>query len=611
MPTRQQLLQGIDAAEKAGDYETAKLFAQKLGALSKASSKPLLPDMGSLSEGAKLRLSKQLVGAQQIGSDIGRMVSGEMGQPYSPYRQSIQKRGEELIQRGKNAPPLTQAGDIGMMALESMAIPYGAVSTAGRVGLNALLGGAQTGLQPYSDPAQRAQETAVGALGGAVLPEVLGPMTRGLSGIARYTKGIVSPRYGAIREIERETGGAQLPSELSSAYGNAPPPGQAGPTLPPFGRVPGVRPTVGMITDDPRLLELEMNARNRAPAGFMQRDLENQQAIIAGLEQRALTGAEEAEAMQALNAETGALREGALQTARRSPTIFEMTAPLTETMEAMRTRPGEVGRASLPLQTIVSKTEKSALGGGAGRGYDMPDPSDLYAARKQIDDALRGMAGQNDELANAIKSNRKGALELKSAIDEGLNLASQGQWDQYLQTYVTKIKPIEEGRAFADVLDMFKNAPVIPGTTIRSITPYKMRKAASDVTTKEMGTQEIDRLSPSGRGFLDDAAMAMSALENAQKGARATSGSQTATYLTSLMKSGLVPSGGKTASVLNLLDVLGRSRGATALDEALRNPEEFQQLLNAYHSKQAPTGISKLLERTSTNVPEYIKRRFR
>ena len=150
-----------------------------------------------------------------------------------------------------------------------------------------------------------------------------------------------------------------------------------------------------------------------------------------------------------------------------------------------------------------------------------PDPSDLYAARKQIDDALRGMAGPNDELANAIKSNRKGAMELKSAIDEGLSAASQGEWDKYLKTYIEKIKPIEEGRAFRDVLDMFKNAPVLPGTTIRSITPAKMRKAASDVTTKEMGTSDIDRLTPSGRGFLDDAAMAMSALENAQKGARA------------------------------------------------------------------------------------------
>ena len=574
-------------------------------------SKKPLPDAGSLSEGMKLRLEKQLIGAQEIGSDIGRMFSGEMGQPYSPYREFVQKRGEELTKQGEKAPLLTKAGDVGMMMLENLAIP-GAPSAAGRIGINALMGGGMAGLNPYATPMERAQSTAAGALSGAVLPEVVGPAAKGLTGMARYGRGIINPQYGALREIARETGGATLPTEVSSVYGNAPPPGQAGPTLPPFGRAEGVRPTVGMITDDPRLLELEMNARNRAPADFMQRDIENQQAIIAGLEKRALSDEQERLAMEKLNEETGALRSGAFEQARKSPSVFEMTAPLTEIMSEMKVRPGEVGRASLPLQSTIKATERSALGGPEGAGYTSgPDPSDLYAARKQIDDALRGMAGPNDELANAIKSNRKGAMELKAAIDEGLSAASQGEWDKYLKTYIEKIKPIEEGRAFRDVLDMFKNAPVLPGTTIRSITPAKMRKAASDITTKEMGTSEIDRLTPSGRGFLEDAAMAMSALENAQKGARATSGSPTATYLTSLMKSGLVPGGGKTATILNMVDALGRSRGATALDEALRNPEQFQQLLNAYHAGQAPTGISKMLERTSANVPEYLKRRFR
>jgi len=588
-------------------------FAKALSIAKKKPKKELeRTDIGSLSEGMKLRLAKQLIGAQEIGSDIGRMISGEMGQPYSPYREFVQKKGEELTQQSENAPPLTKAGDIGMMALESMAVPYGATTTAGRIGLNALLGGAQAGLSPYSNAFERSQATATGAVGGAVLPEVMGPAAKGITGMARYGRGIINPQYGALREISRETAGATLPRELSSVYGNVPPPGQAGPVLPPFGRAEGVKPTVGMITDDPRLLELEMNARNRAPADFMQRDIENQQAIIAGLEKRALTGEQERLAIEKLNEETGALRQGAFEKARKSPTVFEMTAPLTETMAEMRVRPGEVGRASLPLQSTIKATERSALGGPEGAGYPTgPDPSDLYAARKQIDDALRGMAGPNDRLANAIKSNRKGAMELKSALDEGLSAASQGEWDKYLSTYVNKIRPIEEGRAFRDVLDMFKNAPVIPGTTIRSITPYKMRKAASDVTTKELGTSEIDRLTPSGRGFLEDAAMAMSALENAQKGARAVSGSPTATYLTSLMKSGLVPGGGKTATILNMVDALGRSRGAAALDEALRNPEQFQQLLNAYHAGQAPSGISKMLERTTTNVPEYLKRRFR
>ena len=92
-------------------------------------SKKPLPDAGSISEGMKLRLEKQLIGAQEIGSDIGRMFSGEMGQPYSPYREFVQKRGEELTKQGEKAPLLTKAGDVGMMMLENLAIP-GAPSAA-------------------------------------------------------------------------------------------------------------------------------------------------------------------------------------------------------------------------------------------------------------------------------------------------------------------------------------------------------------------------------------------------------------------------------------------------------------------------------------------------
>lgn len=573
-----------------------------------SADKKEMPDkIGSLSEGARLRLGKQLIGAQEIGSDIARALSGEMGQPYSPYRKMVQSRGQELMRQTEQAPPLTRAGDIGMMVLESVAIPYGASSTAGRVSLNALLGGGMAGLQPYETPLERAQATATGAFTGAMIPEVAGPLTGGLSNMAKYGRGIVNPQYGAIREIARETKGATLPTELTSAYGNAPPPGQAGPVLPPFGRVPGLKPTVGMITDNPALLELEQNARLRAAPDFMSRDIENQQAIIDELERRAITPEKEAQEMEALNRLTGAKREQAFTKAGEAP-LEMMVNPLRESIESIRTRPGTRGSES--AQVLAGKTERSSF--GKGEGFEGgPTPEDLYTARKQIDDALKGYGGANDTLTNAVKGNKRVAMELKSAIDEGLNAASEGDWSKYLSTYVEKIKPIEEGRAFRDVTEMFRNAPVIPGTTIRSITPAKMRKAASDVTTKEMGTMEIDRLSPEGRAFLDDAAMAMSALENAQKGARATTGSPTAGYLTGLMKSGLVPQGGKISSLVNLMDAMGRSRGAIELDEALRDPEKFQQLLNAYHAGQASPGLSGMLERTAPMVPEYIRKRFR
>ena len=78
---------------------------------------------GSMPEGVRLHLRRQAVGGQQIGSDIGRFVSGEMGQEYSPYRKELERRRLELERETKEAPLGTRLGDISAGALEFGAIP--------------------------------------------------------------------------------------------------------------------------------------------------------------------------------------------------------------------------------------------------------------------------------------------------------------------------------------------------------------------------------------------------------------------------------------------------------------------------------------------------------
>jgi len=563
--------------------------------------------LGEIPEGIPLALEKQKVGAEQFGSSLARWAAGELGQEYSPYRQQVEKEAQRLIKESKTTPLMTKAGEYLLMGLESAAIPFSAQSAGGRMGLNALLGAAQAGLQPYESETERLQAAIHGGGMGAFLPEFPGPAMKMTGMAAAPIRGIINPRYGATREVEREMGERGLPTEVGSLYGSQPPFGGEGPTKPPFGSVPGIQPTSGMVTTDPRILELEQNARLRNAPAFMQRDIQNKLAIIEGLRARELSRPEDVKAMEALNKESGALREAAMMAARNQPQEV-MTTPLRSAIENIRATPGERGSASAEL--LAGKTERTGL--GVGKEWEgAPDPADLYTARKQIADALAGLTGPNEEITHAAKSARKSAIELRDAIDAGMEAASAGQWSKYLSLYKDKIKPIEEGRAFRSFLEESEKRPTIPGMDVHDITPAQMRRFAEEGTYKEMGKSLVDILSPQNRAFVSDAASALSAMENAQKGARATVGSPTAGYLAGLAKSGLVAGGGPLGATINFLDALGRSRGAHALDEALLDPVKMQSLLDMYHAGKAPSGLGRMLERTSKIVPTSLKTTLR
>ena len=199
---------------------------------------------------------------------------------------------------------------------------------------------------------------------------------------------------------------------------------------------------------------------------------------------------------------------------------------------------------------------------------------------------------QNPDLTNAIKGNRNAAIELKKSIDVALNQASKGEWDKYLQTYIEKIKPIEEGKAFQGVLDLFKTAPRYGGTDIAEITPFKMRKAAAQSTYKELGTSLKDILSPEGRQFLDQAASAMSAMEGTRKGLRAIEGSQTRPleeFITSNLPRMLPRLAGQG---LEEFGAGAKGKAEQLLVDAIRNPERFQSLLNVYNKSFRKSGPS-------------------
>lgn len=596
-----------DYVEPAVDWRTlveepvlAREEAKKMGA-------------GSISEGAKLRLKRQATGAQQIGSDIARMFSGELGEPYSPYRKAIEQRRLELERETREAPSLTRAGDIGASVLEFGAIPMPMKGgTLSRMLWNATTGAGFGALEPQESEYKRGIAAGEGAMMGAFMPEILSRIPNAYTGI----RSMVSPGYAGSRYISKEFPGLNLPEEVGGRWSNIPKKGEMGPVPEPFFTA-GVKPTVGYVTSSPELRQLETLQRLKpgSKLQFAARDLENQLAVQQGVQERAMTQAEEMAAKEKLNRVTGPMREKAFEDIRTLGMQDQMSQPLREEIERITTAEGT--RANPAARKVAKEVEKYGLGVGHPEfpeGYPGgPSPEDLYQARKNINDSLKKTGVNLSKQDIATQSARVEAMAMKEAIDQGMNFASAGSWQKYLDEYVKGIAPITEGKAFRSILDLARNVKKLPGEDVRPITPYMMRRGASDLTTQEMGKETIDLLSPQNRKFVNEAADALDAMENAQIGVRGTAGSPTAEF-GSLLANELVnraaagTPGGKF--VLDLVSMLGQSRGSRILNEALLDPNKMQGLLKMYHQGQAPTWFGEAASRAGAYVPEGYKRKY-
>ncbi len=729
-------------------------------------SAPIPSDPGNITAGAKRAAKKQIVGLQQVGSDIARAVSGELGTPRSEYRQGVDAEGRKLVEESRKAPIIDKFGEFLLPAAESMVLPSPAKFLP-RAGMNAMVGGSLGFIEPAETSLDRIANTGSQAIASAAIPAALEG--------AGLAWSIVSPTAGAARELgQRMAGKFGMAGE--GGGGRVPPPDLPthAPT-PPSSRIPGVRYSVGMATDNGALLALEKTARVRNGDLFFDLDVGNKRAIYNALLERGLPDQEANALVDQLNADTAPLREAAFLAARNhlgAPNSY--TGPLALEVHQIRTDPGV--RVSRKAQTLASEAERAifptvrepiATTGAAGRGartyappsrdvdierddmvtairklggidkqefgehpmtqafkpdpnygpvwrargpggemqgrgfedmaarlhehgylanpdtneledvlYDiskgvadpsrmwssaksdygnllrgpqsaedalnqrlddlvsvllrkeqkaagkaMPKetptaqamPEDMYQFRKDLSDSLDLKTISFDKLSNAAKGERLLVQRLKDAIDAGLDEASAGRWAKYLEDYRRGMLPIDEGRAFQEILDTFGAAGTLPGGDIPNITPGRFRQAVREKgkTFKNLGKAGWrDRLSPDGRAIVDDARAVLDAMERAQSGARATTGSDTGANFAGMINQGLsaaVPHGGSLAAVFRAADALGKSRNAMRLDESLLNPAEFQKVLDIYHRKNAPAGsLAELLRRASERLPAAV-----
>ena len=500
--------------------------------------------------------------------------------------EEAQRAGIEEYAKQAGWPGIIGAGGA-EAALMAPAAAFGAPAAVGALGRSAISAGLASLYAPTSEQGQAAAQAAAGQVGGEALGKLIGVAAPYIKKAKEGVFGMFHAPTAAAQTLGKfaDVPGRTIPEtvDLSRTYKN----------------IPELKPTLGMMVPENQraLLEFENYVRTKfGKTALAEADIYNQQAILKGLQERAFDPTRVTKEMELLNAETGALREKAFETARMKSSE-ELAAPITRVTSAIRTRPGETGLGSPAAQKQASEIENIALGpvskksviGAQGLVVNVPvfarkvDPANLYAARKTIDDILRGAVGPTDEIKNAIKANKVTAMELKGAIDESLKAASDGNWEKYLNTYIKKIKPIEEGKAFQGVLDLFNTAPKIPGSTLASISPFKMRKAASEATYKELGTSLKDMLSPKSRSFLNDAANAMSAIENVRSGLSATNNSATASRLYEIARN--VPKAIQPVinAGLAAVDILTKNKSQEIIVDALQNPHNFQAIVDRYN----------------------------
>jgi hypothetical protein len=336
----------------------------------------------------------------------------------------------------------------------------------------------------------------------------------------------------------------------------------------------GVLPTAAMKYNDSIIADAETMARLRNKEAFFARDEANQRLVYEILKKKALgePGAllqKDANfaprtLLDELNARTSPMRDEAINIARQTGGY---TGPLLSRVEELRTAPGT--RYNAQLDPLIAPAERIL-------SQENIDPLDLYSYRKQLADSLNNKAPMTlDEMTNAAKNSAREAKILKNSVDEGINAASGGKWEQYLAAHREGMKPINELEAWQDVLSRFNKASEIaPGTP--RITPHALRTAIEGKTYSKSGR---DLLSEDGRNLADQLKNTLTALERARSPRAAIDGSQTAPLLMQATKGLLANKPGMKNVVDIIKGMAGYFTGNNALDDAILNPEKLEKML--------------------------------
>ena len=404
----------------------------------------------------------------------------------------IPRQDVEELNMVRQATPGTQLGSIGGEAGMGFALPMRSVSMipgvsrmipslGGRIGQTAEMAGTSAATSAALTPEDRTGAAIAGGMGGA-LPAAVGVVQRALP----RGMGGVGAREVVGEQIARDVGKtAELIRQLRGGYSP----------------VPGVRGTSAVITQNPLLQTLESGSRIQSPELWKTLDIENAQARLAALLERAGTPAE----LQALRVRrdeiTGGARGQAFAQAERAAREGASLglAPNLDVInqELVALSKGEQ-RGNPAVQKLV-KYVQSEIANPEGI-----TPQQLYTVRKVLTGQLK--TGINEEIGAAAAASRRETMGVVKGIDENLDALSDGAWSQYLAKYGAESKDINSRKALQDVIDRIsrgmseENIPT-QLTGLRGELPFG--RTIELAAQKQVGSKTIDQLTPQDRQLVE------------------------------------------------------------------------------------------------------------
>lgn len=295
---------------------------------------------------------------------------------------------------------------------------------------NTLAGMASGALQPVTSDESRGLNTALGGLGGAVLPTALAVPKLGSRLVtAKGAEGRAGSEL--LRALGGETDAAQAVKQVKNYK--------------PGAFVSDIPMATNEILQDTTLAALQRPAAARDPVRWA--DLmaaQNEGRFNALMD--ATQSAEKLDVLRtARDASTEKLRETALRRAAADPWFHEPAVKAT--LSALE---GNTG-SSPAVQRVAGYVLKE-LGNGV-------TPERLYTVRKTLASGLSKPANiaAPDELAAATKLADRETKGLIAAIDESLDKSSKGKWTPYLTKYQEMSNPVVDARATGAIRDKFTN----------------------------------------------------------------------------------------------------------------------------------------------------------
>ncbi len=387
-----------------------------------------------------------------------------------------------------------------------------------RVAGGAISGAASAGL---ADP----ESAVMGGAIGAALPPALSAASK----VGQIVGSAVAPftTKGADRVVGRALNEfATDPAAAQAAL-------RAAPEV-----VPGSLPTTAAAAGDIGLSGLQRTLANRNPAmaaELAERGAAQNEARTRVLETIAGNPAKIAEAQQARDAATAAMRESALDAAGAVP-----AGSLLAQIDQMIATPGNKGLIVQKALRDVRRQIGDQLADGA------VDARGLYAVRKDINDVLGGRL-QGDAANKKFASSQ--LIEVKNLLDSAIDSAAQRgggntSWRGYLDQYSQMSRPIEQMQILDDVLKRVQTGSMDTRGTLQ------FSAARLNNILKNEGQDLAKKLTPDQMDILRNVQSDLNASVLANTAGKTAVGSNTAQNL---------------ASDQFLTDALGRKLGGSRL----------------------------------------------